>query len=66
MSAEFDKMLADDTEYRRLPQGELPAGEVDGEKESVTDVADTTDTSNPSFRGNIFSIFSKRVSSDIL
>ena len=46
MSAEFDKMLADDTEYRRLPQGELPAGEVDGEKESVTDVADTTDTSN--------------------
>ena len=46
MSAEFDKMLADDTEYRRLPQGELPAGEVDGEKESATDVADTTDTSN--------------------
>lgn len=46
MSAEFDKMLADDTEYRRLPQGELPAGEVDGEKESVTDVADATDTSN--------------------
>ena len=46
MSAEFDKMLADDTEYRRLPQGELPAGEVDGEKESATDVADTIDTSN--------------------
>ena len=46
MSAEFDKMLADDTEYRRLPQGELPAGAVDGEKESATDVADTTDTSN--------------------
>ena len=46
MSAEFDKMLADDTEYRRLPQGELPAGEVDGEKESATGVADTTDTSN--------------------
>ena len=46
MSAEFDKMLADDTEYRRLPQGEHPADEVDGEKESATDVADTTDTSN--------------------
>lgn len=46
MSVEFDKMLADDTEYRRLPQGELPAGEVDGEKESATDVADATDTSN--------------------
>ncbi len=46
MSTEFDKMLADDTEYRRLPQGEHPAGEVDGEKESATDVADTTDTSN--------------------
>ena len=46
MSAEFDKMLADDTEYRRLPQGELPAGEVEGEKESATDVADATDTSN--------------------
>lgn len=46
MSAEFDKMLADDTEYRRLPQGELPAGEVDGEKESATDATDTIDTSN--------------------